>query len=443
MNRTEAREDATTSRGEGVRAPSDEHTRVLQQANSQLVIAIVESQILAEQLEKANLAKSEFLSRMSHELRTPLNAILGFAQLLESGSPPPTPKQTASVQQILRAGWYLLTLINQILDLAVIESGRFSVTPEPVSLREVMGECQVMIKSQAQQRDIQVNFLPIDKTWFAHADRTRVKQVLINLLSNAIQYNRARGSVAVRCTASSPERLHISIKDSGAGLTAENLAHLFEPFNRLGQENGAQKGTGIGLVVTKRLVELMGGSIGVESTVGVGSEFWIELVRDTMPKMAAGSDLPEELTPPFQDSSPLRTLLYVEDNPSNLMLVAQIVEYYPRLRMLSASDGDLGLELARAHLPDVILMDINLRGTKGFQVLEALQADPQTAHIPVLAISANAMPRDVEKDAAAGFLRYLTKPIKINEFVQALDMALGPGPGQRLTRGIGQEKGRQ
>ena len=244
--------------------------------------------------EKANLAKSIFLSSMSHELRTPLNAILGFAQLLEAGSPPPTPTQIARLQQIIKAGWYLLELINEILDLALIESGRLSLSREPVSLTEVMRECQAMIESQAQQRGIHVSFLPFDNTWFANADRTRVKQVLINLLSNAIKYNREHGTVEVSCTAIAPERIRISIKDSGAGLPPEKLVQLFQPFNRLGQENGSEEGTGIGLVVTKQLVELMGGTIGVESTVGVGSEFWIELIRDVTPQLAAGHSMPAE-----------------------------------------------------------------------------------------------------------------------------------------------------
>lgn len=445
------REDAATSREDAahlregeirvattLQAASDEQMRMLQQANMQLVIATIDAQKLTEQLEmagaqleraksvaeKANLAKSDFVSSMSHELRTPLNAILGFAQLMESGSPPPTPAQKGNINQILQAGWYLLTLIDQILDLAVIESGKLALSLEPVSVSEVMRECHAMIESQAQQRDIHVNFLPVDPIWFANADRTRIKQALLNLLSNAIKYNRAHGTVEVKCTASSTERIRISIKDSGAGLTAENLAHLFEPFNRLGQEAGGKEGTGIGLVVTKQLVELMGGGIGVESTVGVGSEFWIELVRETVPELAAGSALAAELTPPSQENTTPRTLLYVEDNPSNLMLIAQIIERQPHMRMLSASDGNLGLALARAHLPDVILMDINLRGISGFQVLDILRADPATKHIPVLAISANAMPRDVEKGLEAGFLRYLTKPIKVNEFLAALDMAL-------------------
>ena len=374
--------------------------------------------------EKANLAKSDFLSSMSHELRTPLNAILGFAQLLEAGSPPPTAAQIVRLHQIIKAGWYLLELINQILDLAVIESGKLSLSREPVSLIDVMRECQAMIEPQAQKRDIHINFLPFDNTWFANADRTRVKQVLINLLSNAIKYNCQHETVEVKCTLSTPERIRISIKDSGAGLPPEKLAQLFQPFNRLGQETGTEEGTGIGLVVTKRLVELMGGTIGVESTVGVGSEFWIELIRDVTPQLAPGNTMPTELTPQAQENAALRTLLYVEDNPANLMLVEQIIESRPQLHMLSAHNGNLGIALARAHLPDVILMDINLPGISGFQALKMLREDPETAHIPVLAISANAMPRDIEIGLEAGFFRYLTKPIKVNEFMNALDDAL-------------------
>lgn len=374
--------------------------------------------------EKANLAKSDFLSSMSHELRTPLNAILGFAQLLEAGSPPPTVAQIVRLHQIIKAGWYLLELINQILDLAVIESGKLSLSREPVSLIDVICECQAMIDPQAQQRNIRINFLPFDKTWFANADRTRVKQVLINLLSNAIKYNREHGTVEVKCTISTPKRICISIKDSGVGLPPDKLAQLFQPFNRLGQESGSEEGTGIGLVVTKKLVEMMGGTIGVESTVGVGSEFWIELMRDVTPQLATGNAVPAELAPQPKGAGVPRTLLYVEDNPANLMLVEQIIEGHPNVRMLSAHDGNLGIALARTHLPDVILMDINLPGISGFQALKILREDPVTAHIPVLAISANAMPRDIEKGLEVGFFRYLTKPIKVNEFVTALDMAL-------------------
>jgi signal transduction histidine kinase/ActR/RegA family two-component response regulator len=442
-NAVDVREGTATARerviraAETLQAASDDHMAMLQQANARLIISTIEAQKLAEQVEiataqlesakvvaeKANLAKSEFLSSMSHELRTPLNAILGFAQLLETGSPPPTPTQTERLHQITKAGWYLLELINQILDLAVIESGKLSLSREAVSLINVLRESQAMIESQAQQHDIHINFLPFDHTWFANADQTRVKQVLVNLLSNAIKYNREHGTVEVACTAS-PERLRISIKDSGAGLPPEKLAQLFQPFNRLGQETGAEEGTGIGLVVTKQLVELMGGTIGVESTVGVGSEFWFELIRDVPPQLAAGNAMPTAFSPQAQGNAARRTLLYVEDNPANLLLVEQIIENVPHLRMLSARDGNHGIALARTQLPDVILMDINLPGIGGFQALKILREDPVTAHIPVLAISANAMPRDIQKGLEAGFFRYLTKPIKINEFMEALNLAL-------------------
>ena len=242
--------------------------------------------------EKANLAKSEFLSSMSHELRSPLNAILGFAQLMETGSPLPTPAQKASIDQILKAGWYLLELINEILDLALIESGKLSLSLEPMSLVDVMLECQAMIEPQAQKSGIRMSFPQFEIPYFVHADRTRVKQVLINLLSNAIKYNRAQGTVEVTCSASTAERIRISVQDTGEGLSPEKLAQLFQPFNRLGQEASAEEGTGIGLVVSKRLVELMGGEIGVESTVGVGSVFWIELNLAAEPQLAAGAAEP-------------------------------------------------------------------------------------------------------------------------------------------------------
>ena len=375
--------------------------------------------------EKANLAKSEFLSSMSHELRSPLNAILGFAQLIESGSPLPTPAQKASVDQILKAGWYLLELINEILDLALIESGKVSLSPEPMSLVDVMLECQAMIEPQAQKSGISMSFPQFDCPYFVRADRTRVKQVLINLLSNAIKYNRAGGTVAVTCGANSAERIRVSVQDTGEGLSSKKLALLFQPFNRLGQEASAEEGTGIGLVVSKRLVELMGGDIGVESTVGVGSVFWIELNAVAEPQPVFGA---AELLAPIQASVQhgvaLRTLLYVEDNRANMQLVEQIIARRPDMRLLSAGDGARGIALARTHQPEVILMDINLPGMSGIQALKILREDPLTSHIPVIAISANAMPHDIKKGLEAGFFRYLAKPIKVNEFMDALNVAL-------------------
>ncbi|MBL8373554.1 MAG: PAS domain S-box protein [Candidatus Accumulibacter sp.] len=375
--------------------------------------------------ERANLAKSDFLSGMSHELRTPLSAILGFAQLIESGSPQPTLSQKRSIDQILKAGWYLLELINEILDLALIESGKLSLSIEPVSLTEVMYECEAMIEPQALKRGISVAFCRFETPYFVRADRTRVKQILINLLSNAIKYNKVGGRVSVECTPSIPGSMRISVRDTGAGLAPEQLAQLFQPFNRLGQKANVEEGTGIGLMVCKRLVELMGGVIGVESVVGKGCVFWIELDLISGPEATAHAAEPTRVAQAqVSGDVPVHTVLYVEDNPANLMLVEDLVARRPDIRLLSARDGKRGIEIARASLPDVILMDINLPGISGVQALRILAEDPTTAPIPVVALSANAIPRDIEKGLQAGFFRYLTKPIKVNEFMDTLDVAL-------------------
>ena len=375
--------------------------------------------------EKANLAKSDFLSSMSHELRSPLNAILGFAQLMETGSPLPTPTQKASINQILKAGWYLLELIDEILDLALIESGKLSLSLEPMSLPEVLLDCQAMIEPMAQKNGIHISYPKFDNPIYVHADRTRVKQVLINLLSNAIKYNRTDGAVALTYNVLSAECIRISVKDTGEGLSPEKLTQLFQPFNRLGQEASAEEGTGIGLVVSKRLIELMGGEIGAESSVGEGSVFWIELNLAAALQLDVGAEVPlAPLQERIQHAASLRTLLYVEDNQANMQLVEQLIERRPDMRLLRAGNGTSGVALARIHLPDVILMDINLPGISGINALKILREDPSTANIPVLAISANAMPRDIKKGVDAGFVRYLTKPIKVNEFMEALDMAL-------------------
>lgn len=373
--------------------------------------------------DKANRAKSEFLSSMSHELRTPLNAVLGFAQLLASDKPPPTPSQVRSIDQILKGGWYLLQLINEILDLAMIESGKVTMSQESMGLSDVLKDCQAMVGPQAQKRGIQLRFQPMARPFFVHADRTRVKQVMINLLSNAIKYNRAGGSVTVTCGEGSEGMVRVSVADTGAGLSEEQVAHLFEPFNRLGQEEGAEEGTGIGLVVTKQLVELMHGAIGVDSAIGAGTTFWVELAASAEPVLEMAAFDPSSYSDPQISAEP-RTLLYVEDNPANLNLVEQLITRRPDLKLLTAIDGYAGIQLARTYTPDVILMDINLPGVSGFGCLKILQEDPSTAHIPVMALSANAMPRDIEKGEEAGFFRYLTKPINVAQFMDALDMAL-------------------
>lgn len=383
--------------------------------------------------EKANLAKSDFLSSMSHELRTPLSAILGFAQLIESGHPPPTATQKRSIDQILQAGWYLLELINEILDLALIESGKLSLSLEPMGLADVMLECAAMIEPQAHKRGISVSFPPLGMRHFVKADRTRVKQVLINLLSNAIKYNSVGGSVTVTCEERVPGRIRIAVEDAGSGLAPEQIEQLFQPFNRLGQEANAEEGTGIGLVMTKRLVELMGGEIGLESTVGKGSVFWFEMDL-THTRVQEVGEVTDEPTKTYrQTSAPQHLLLYVEDNPANLMLVEDLIARRPDIKLITARDGLEGVALARSALPDMILMDINLPGISGITALLILAKDPTTKHIPIVALSANAMPRDIAKGLEAGFFRYLTKPIKVNEFMDTLDLTLKyadahPGP---------------
>lgn len=374
--------------------------------------------------EKANLAKSDFLSSMSHELRTPLSAILGFAQLIESGNPPPTDTQKRSIDQILQAGWYLLELINEILDLALIESGKLSLSLEPMGLADVMLECAAMIEPQAHKRGIRVTFPPLGMRYFVKADRTRVKQVLINLLSNAIKYNSVGGSVTVTCEERVPGRIRISVEDTGSGLAPEQIEQLFQPFNRLGQEANAEEGTGIGLVMTKRLVELMGGAIGLDSVVGQGCVFWVEMDL-TNTRVQDVGEVSDEPTKTYrQTNAAQHLLLYVEDNPANLMLVEDLIARRPDIKLITARDGLEGVALARSALPDMILMDINLPGISGITALLILAKDPSTKHIPIVALSANAMPRDIAKGLEAGFFRYLTKPIKVNEFMDTLDLTL-------------------
>jgi len=282
-----------------------------------------------------------------------------------------------------------------------------------------------MMRQQRCQSGIRRGFPRVECPYTGDADRTRVKQVLINLLSNAIKYNRSGGAVEVTCSASRDKRIRISVHDTGEGLTPDKLAQLFQSFNRLGQEGSSEQGTGIGLVMSKRLVELMGGEIGVESTVGEGSMFWFELNLATESRPAA--EAVEALAPHHthvQLGTEPRTLLYIEDNLANMQLVEQLIARRPDIHLLSAGDAILGITLARTRLPDVILMDINLPGMSGIEALKILREDSLTAHIPVLAISANAMPDDIKKGMETGFFRYITKPIDVNEFMDALYMAL-------------------
>ena len=395
----------------------DERTLQLALANAELANAI-------DVARNANQAKSAFLSSMSHELRTPLNAILGFAQILTSDSLPTSAAQKKEFSNhILKSGRHLLTLINEILDLAKVESGTITLSMEPVALGEILGECRTMMEPLAAARGIRMLF-PQQAGAVLMADRTRLKQVLLNLLSNAIKYNRDAGAVVVDCAPAGPGRLRISVQDTGMGLRPDQVGGLFQPFNRLGQEAGAQEGTGIGLVVTRRLVELMKGAIDVTSSPGVGSVFTIELgTAAPLPAQVGAALAPGTALAQAGDGAP-RLLLYVEDNPANLKLVEEIVRFRSGLRLMAAGDGPLGLALARAHHPDIILMDLNLPGMGGLDVLAQLQREPALRAIPVIALTANAMPRDIERGMAAGFFRYLTKPIDIDRFNEAIDITL-------------------
>ncbi|MFC5480344.1 ATP-binding protein [Massilia suwonensis] len=398
----------------------DERTMQLALANAELANAIDEAR-------KANQAKSAFLSSMSHELRTPLNAILGFAQILTSESLPTTEAQKKEfASHILKSGRHLLTLINEILDLAKVESGTITLSMEPVALGEILTECQTMIEPLAAARGIRVLFpqqAQVDHVVLL-ADRTRLKQVLLNLLSNSIKYNRDAGAVVLGCQQVSRERLRIAVQDTGMGLRPDQLDSLFQPFNRLGQEAGAQEGTGIGLVVTRRLVELMNGTIEVSSSPGVGSVFTIELGATSPQVSQAGAFEAAAPALAADDQGTPHLLLYVEDNPANLKLVEEIVRFRPDLRLIAAGDGPLGLSMARAHHPEIILMDLNLPGMSGLEVLAQLRREPGMRDIPVIALTANAMPRDIERGIAAGFTRYLTKPIDIDKFNEAIDLTL-------------------
>jgi signal transduction histidine kinase/ActR/RegA family two-component response regulator len=375
-----------------------------------------------EAAEAANRAKSEFLSRMSHELRTPLNAVLGFGQLLEMDEL--SDPQRDAVDHILKGGSHLLGLINEVLDISRVEAGELSLSPEAVLAAELVREAVDLIRPLADQRGIQ---LVVDGSGscdcYVFADRQRCKQVLLNLLSNAVKYNRSRGTVAVSCQQSADARLHISVADTGMGIPAERLGMLFTPFERLGAEQTGEEGTGIGLALSKRLAEAMGGTLGATSALGQGSTFTVEL-----PLVEGPVERYERLNGGTQaapkPAARRRVVLHIEDNLSNLNLIERVLAQRAGIEVVAAMQGRLGLELAREHHPMLVLLDLHLPDMGGEQVLQRLRDDPATASIPVVIVSADATPGYVQRLLSAGAAAYLPKPIDVHDLLRLLDEAM-------------------
>ncbi|MEY2445155.1 MAG: hypothetical protein QOE00_1735, partial [Ilumatobacteraceae bacterium] len=375
--------------------------------------------------ESANKAKSEFLSRMSHELRTPLNAVLGFGQLLQLDDM--TDAQRSHVDHIMNAGRHLLGLIDEVLDLARVESGELRMSLEPVSVAEVVDQAVSMMRPLAGTRwiDIIVDTGACGED-HVRADRQRLTQVLVNLLANAVKYNRDRGEIRISVDAGEDDRLRLTVADTGIGIARRDLDRLFAPFERLDAHHTTIEGTGLGLMLTKQLVEAMAGEIGVSSTVGVGTSFWVELS-----KVAARADItevaPDLVMSPARPVADAATILYIEDNISNITLVERIVETRPNTTLLVAMLGSLGLDLAHEHLPTMILLDLHLPDMPGEEVLRRLQSDERTANIPIFVLSADATKGQVQRLLEAGATDYMTKPFDIPRLLALIDGNGSPG----------------
>jgi PAS domain S-box-containing protein len=365
--------------------------------------------------ERANHAKSEFLSRMSHELRTPLNAVIGFGQLLELDDM--DPRQCEAVEQILKAGRHLLELINEVLDISRIEAGTMTMSLEPVHLGSVLAEALSLIRPLADAAHVRLVANPSEcADLYVHADQQRLKQVLINLVSNAVKYNRRAGEVSVHCTELADGRVEVAVTDTGRGMSAEQLERLFEPFDRLGAERTDVEGTGLGLSLSKGLMEAMAGAITAESEPGTGSTMRVQLNRAEKPGEEA---TPRDSAPVVANGSPRepRTIVYIEDNLSNLKLIERLLDRLPGMRLIPAMQGKLGIDLVREHQPDLILLDLHLPDLHGREVLEQLKSDPATAAIPVVVLSADATSAQLERLLAAGAAGYLTKPIDVESLL--------------------------
>ena len=377
---------------------------------------------LKEEAEHANRAKSDFLSRMSHELRTPLTAILGFSELLQLS--PLGPKDQRGVAHIKDAGHHLLELINEVLDISRIEAGQVTLTLEAVSVQAVAAECMDLLAPLAAQSAVALRLDPaLSGQAHVQADPQRLKQVLVNLLSNAIKYNRRGGTVTLSCVDRPQNRLRLAVTDTGAGMLAEKIARLFTPFERLDAEQSGVEGTGLGLALSRGLVELMGGTLGVESAVGVGSTFWIELQRAAAPPLLQAAEAGEEAEP-CASAGLTQTLVLIEDNPANVALMESILAQRPDVTLLTAMQGRLGMDLARRHHPNLILLDVHLPDMCGDEVLRQLKDDPATREIPVVVVSADATREQEERLLATGARAYLIKPLDVRYFLHVVDAVL-------------------
>lgn len=386
---------------------------------------ITERKEAQESAIQANKAKSDFLSSMSHELRTPLNAILGFSQLLEMDETLNN-DQHDNIFEINKAGHHLLDLINEILDLSKIEAGHIELTLENINLRNIIQECLLLIRNTADQQDITIvaDYAEDKPDLIVVADNKRLKQVILNLLSNAVKYNKPNGKIFVNYAQSDNNKITITVRDTGKGISPEQLSNMFSPFNRLGAENSNIQGTGIGLVITKMLVEYMDGQLNVESQLNEGSAFSFTLNTSSSGQTIPGSNTPLTINTGINSMNTDKTIIYIEDNPTNLKLVEQLIKRKQGINLLSATEPESGLELINQQIPDLILLDINLPGMSGFELLEIIKNNPLTSHIPVIAVSANAMTSDLEKGQSAGFNSYITKPIDIQNFYGTLEQYL-------------------
>lgn len=380
--------------------------------------SLLEARLAAE---KANRAKSEFLSRMSHELRTPLNAVLGFGQLLELDGL--TPDQAENVGQITKGGAHLLDLINEILDISQIESGHMSMSPEAVLVTDVVDSAISLLRPLAEERGVHlIGGSDLGCHQYIFADRQRLKQILLNLVGNGIKYNRQGGSVSISCFQPVRGTLRIQVTDTGPGIAADQFHLLFQPFERLGAEQTSVPGTGVGLALSRGLAETMGGKLDVESTPGRGSTFWVEF-----PIVESPVRIYEEISARVAQPAPEEggvTVLHIEDNLANVELVERVLAQRPDVTVIPAMQGRMGVDLARRHHPALILLDLNLVDLPGVEVLQILRDDPVTADIPVAIVSADAMPRQVQRLLSSGAVAYLTKPIDIHRLLELVDEAV-------------------